>query len=246
MGTAIHPWKNPKKFELVRPRTLYDVQTMHHRIYGDANAVYSDDDLVKRVMEEAGLLCKFARKDQLEKIPRGLADTFSWTMALANRTKINMQAAMWHKFPGICTACLRTQNCSCGIEKTKFTREEKIEEARRRRRDRTAEVFLLADHQNFHRILYGEQNARILLIQTIAHIPEEASECSQAFRHWNLSRRRDEAKRNAFQEELADLVSWIFAAATKLKIEFADLHWFVYPYECPLCCKTVCIGHKEI
>lgn len=221
--------------KLERPKTLREFLEMNNHIYFETNKKYTDLELICRIGEEAAEIMELARKDRRKDLPKYLARIFSWTCSAVNRLDIDLQEALWHKYPGVCSYCLRDANCMCSVEHPSIPDKENI--LRRLRRERHGrEPQSLKEHQELHRRLYGKQNERIMLIQTVAHLSEEAGEVSKAFRH---------KKREELSAELADVVSWIFAGASRLEIDFEETYWQNYPYECETCRQSVC-DCKEI
>ena len=225
--------------KLERPRTLLEFQKMNEDIYGDMNRKrYSDEELVRRFLEEILGMMEPMRKDDREAFKTQLPKIFSWYCALANRQGINLQEALWYKYPGVCPYCLRDESCYCGVEHPKIPKEEKEDSLRKFRRERIGrEPIVFKDHQALHARLYKGQNARILPFQIADHIGEEAKEVSEALRHND---------KKAFCDEMADVLSWLFAVATRLELSLDDLMWKLYPYECEKCHKDRCACPEKI
>lgn len=132
--------------KLERPFTLRDYQRMNAHIYTKANKRYSNYDLFLRLIEEVSVVMEIARKDKREEFPGQLARTFSWWLALGNRLNIDLQEALWHKYPNVCPWCLRPENCNCAVEHPRMPEDERETILRRLRRDRSSEPQLLKDH----------------------------------------------------------------------------------------------------
>lgn len=221
------------KPRLLRPQTVAEFQQMFHHIYGEVNGrMYSDDDLIRRFMEEIMLAMELARKDYRKQFETQLPNIFSWSNAVANRLNINLGEVLWEKFPGVCSYCLREADCMCGTEHPAIP--EKEATLRRLRRDRKGrEPETLRGHQELHARLYKWQNARILPIQVVAHLAEEVGEVSKDLRHGELS---------SAGMEMADVLSWIFATATRLELlPIDELVWQRFPYECDRCHSDKCM-----
>lgn len=215
---------------LNEPKMLSEFQKMSHYIYGKANRRYSDVELLLRLIEEIAVVMELARKDYRDEFQIQIPRIFSWYNAVANRLDINLQDILWHKYPGVCPYCMRDRDCLCGLEHPDMPDKENILRRLRRERDER-EPLSLREHQLFHKRLYGRQNARIMLFQTAAHLVEEAGEVSRAFRHGN---------REELCDEMADVASWIFALATRLKLDLHTTFWRRYPYECEKCHYSRC------
>lgn len=215
--------------ELSRPFTVGEYQRMFASIYTRANKRYSDDRLFLRLIKEISIVMELARKDEREKQPEQLARTYSWLNAFANRLGVDLQEALWHKYPNVCAYCMRPKDCSCAIEHPDIPDKDAV--LRRLRRDRSKEPKLLKDHQELHRQLYGKQNRRILPINIAAHLSEEVGEMCDDYISGNRGR---------LESEMVDAISWIFALANYLMIDMAEKIWEQYPYECEKCHETVC------
>lgn len=223
---------------LSRPKTLCGFQKMFRHIYGRMNIdKYSAEELVMRLMEESTKMMELVRKDLRKYISIRLAHIYSWTNAVTNRLEIDLQEALWNKFPGVCSYCLRDKDCICGLEHPEFSEEQKTNFLRRKRREHDNEPHSISEHQAFHKLLYGKQNERILLIQTVAHIAEEAGEVSEQYRL---------GSKETTAVELADVVSWIFATFTRLEVDAEETIWNTYPYECVTCHQDRCQCKKKI
>ncbi len=216
---------------LTRPATLSDWQAMSQHIYYAKNgALYSDTDLIMRLFEETALVMELVRKDRREELKRQIPRVFMWWLAVANRKGVNLHEALWNKYPGICPYCTRERSCICGTEHPEIPQKEDL--LRRMRRDRKdREPHTLSDHQKLHARLYGWQNERIFPIQVAAHLTEEVGEVSIEYRHNN---------RGQFEQEMADVGSWLFALSTRLKYDIAAIVWESFPYECELCKTDIC------
>jgi len=215
----------------VRPITVSEFQAMFHDIYTPANERYSDPDLMLHFIEETSAVMELARKDEIEKMPSQISRVYSWVNAVASRLKINLQEALWNKYPNVCPYCLRFENCLCAVEHPDIP--EKELKLRKFRRDKRNMPVALYAHQDLHRRLYSKQNRRILIIQTAAHLAEEAGEVSKEFRHKN---------REKIQNEIADVLSWTFAIANRCGFELADIVWDQFPFECESCHSSPCIN----
>lgn len=218
--------------QLERPRTLAEFQKMFCYIYERADQHYSHTELVARLIEEITAIMELARKDEQERFPEQLARIFSWYCSVANLLGISLQEALWQKYPGVCSYCLREENCICAIEHPDIPdKEDALRRLRRERHGREPET--LRDHQALHHRLYYRQNRRIFPIQTAAHLAEEAGEVSRSFRRGDLE---------ALEGEMADVASWIFALANRVvpSCDLSDAIWRQYPYECEKCRKDQC------
>lgn len=221
-----------------RPHTLREFQAMFGHIYDDKNREwYSDQDLVSRQIEIAGLMGEIARKDYRSDVPLQLSSVFSWLCGAANRLHIDLHEALWHKYPGVCSYCLKSENCICKIEHpSRADDHERTLRGHRRDRD-NREPITLADHQAFHARLYSHHHKNEILHVMALHLVEEATEVSMAHRHQDM---------DAVKEEMADVLSRIFALATRLEFDLANAVWHYYPYECVTCHSQKCVCKRKI
>ena len=223
------------KETLNRPHAVSEFQQMFAHIYPEGNMRYSESDIILRLLEEIAKIMEIARKDDLEALPVQLAKTFSLWNGVATRLKVDLQEVLWYKYPGVCPYCLREKNCICAVEHPHIPNKEQI--LRKFRRDRQSEPKTLKAHQELHRELYALQNRRIMVIQTAAHLAEEAGEISKEYRHKNHEELCD---------EMADTGSWMFALANRCNFDLADAVWNLYPCECEKCKQTVCVCHTGV
>ena len=238
-----------EKMKLEKPQSVEEFQKMSRYIYHDLNTQRYEEDgkLIARLIEEISHLMEYARKDRRKAFRMQLANIFSWSMAVANRLEINIQEALWYKYPGACPYCLREKDCICGTEHPIIDGKEII--LRRLRREHAGrEPKTLAEHQALHKRLYSWQHERELPIVIAAHLVEEAGEISYAHRHFEMAKDREEKDHylNDTCEEMSDVFSWMFALANRLEFDLADAVWEYYPYECVKCHEASCICKEVI
>lgn len=239
-----------QKAELLeRPQGVEEFQKMFRYIYHELNTQqYKEDkDLIARLIEEITKLMEHARKDRRAAFREQLTNIFSWFMAVANRLEINIQEALWYKYPGICPYCFKEKDCICGTEHPVI--EDKEVKLRRLRREHAGrEPRTLTGHQALHDRLYSWQHDCELPIVITAHLVEEAGEVSYAHRHFIMARnlKEKDSLRNSICEEMADILSWMFALANRLEFDLADAVWEYYPYECVKCHEAPCICKETL
>jgi NTP pyrophosphatase (non-canonical NTP hydrolase) len=224
------------KANLEKPKTLYDMQRMNEYIYGERNrANYTTEQLVARLVEETTHLLELVRKDYRRGFGKKIADVVSWHSAVTNRLKIDIQDAMWEKYPGVCSYCLRPRDCQCGIEHPEEIKDKdfRLRSYRLYRDGREPHTFV--EHQALHARLYAWQHKKEFPIIVASHIVEEAGEVSEAFRHEHWEH---------MEEEMADVLGWAFTLANRMEIDLSDTIWEYYPYACPDCKAgpCVCVG----
>ncbi len=220
--------------QLNRPHTIAEYQAMFATIYPQPNNVNNDYHLILKLIQEICVCMELARKDEWEELPTRLSRIYRRINAVATICGIDLQEALWDKYPNVCPYCLRDHDCICAIEHPDVT--DKDLKLRRLRRDVANMPVTLSAHQALHKKLYARQNRRILLIQIAAHMAEEAGEVIDEFYNKNKS---------GLQDEISDVISWIFALANRCGFELADAVWELYSYECESCHATPCINDNK-
>ncbi len=232
----------------MKPQSVKDFQGMFYEIYHELNTrcYNKNGELIARLNEEISCLMEHARKDRRSAFREQLANIFSWHIAVANRLDINIQEALWYKYPGICPYCFKDKDCVCGTEHPEVEDKE-LKLAQLRREYAGHEPQTLAEHQALHKRLYGWQHERELPIIIAAHLVEEGGEVSHAYRHFMMAKDQIEKDcwRNRAREEMADVLSWMFALANRLEFDLADAIWEYYPNQCVKCHEKPC-ACKEI
>jgi NTP pyrophosphatase (non-canonical NTP hydrolase) len=183
---------------------------------------------------------KNARKEYHDRMLEQIANVYSRLNTVANRLGINLQDALWHKFPGACPYCLRPKNCQCllnhpreiSASDPKLTRLRKMVEKTPTR---------LRDHQFLQHKIYFNQNQLFDLRNLSSRLVEETCELSEACRGGD---------QEAILGEAADVASFIFAICNLMNknrknhecIYIDQLVLAHYPWQCKKCHRNVCCG----
>ncbi len=218
---------------------------MHDFVYEEANKRFSDRRLISLLYQTATLgVLKNARKHRELLLLSQVPDVVSRAFAVANRFQIDLEAALRHKFPGVCSSCLEAEGCRClfkkGNERGSTPDGQRILQELRAREDGWPESF--RDHQLFHARLYSCQHELFDLVYLSARLVEETAEVAEAY---DIG-----GKNDLLPSELADVFSWTFAICNRINMERAshefvhidELHWQYYPYACRKCHRNVCCG----
>ena len=99
-----------------KPATLKQWQKMFKEIYGKTNSGLRASDIWLHLMEEAGEVAKAMRKEDFLHLQQDLPDIFAWLCSFANRTGIDLEDALWQKYPSVCPYCLQDKYCVCIAE----------------------------------------------------------------------------------------------------------------------------------
>lgn len=135
--------------------------------------------------------------------PDGLRKVVDRLLIVAARYSVNMEAAVWEKYPWKCSYCTECP-CVCGPEKPRKAKQLGIPSP-------TGEVLGLEYLQNMLAGIYPKGRHR--LHETVAHVMEEIGEASDAI----VARDRPQAK-----EEFADIFARIVQVANTLDITLAE------------------------
>ncbi len=168
-----------------------------------------------RLVKEISLVMEITRKDELDSLPDQLTKTFNAWVALASTLEIDLDEALWHKYPGVCGRCLKEENCVCGPEHPQV--HDRENELARRRAERWKMPKTIQEHQFFHNKIYGWQNDMKFVIQAAAHLCEELGEVAEEI---YLVEKPDNEK---LADEMADIGSWLFALANRKKINLSAI-----------------------
>lgn len=218
-----------------RPQTVREFSAMFESIFGAHNREvgYTPHELVARTTEEVLDCLNYFAKDDWQGLDRQTVKMFGWLNSAANSLGIDLQAAAWHKYPGVCNRCFASENCGCVVQKTKY--DPKHPMLPKYRRDTRNMPELLDDWQGFHRRVYGRINALVGPFKVFCHLADEMRELSVDFRRGHLE---------DLQGEFADVFFWLIAFANSRGIVLSDAVWEVYPYQCDVCHVQKCECEK--
>src|SRR3990172_1921280 len=116
---------------LKRGSSLRQLQSINHQIYGlKDDRDYSMWDLLSNQERFMMRAIKGIRKGDHEKLRMNLSVATSWFLAVMNRLHIDLDDAVWERFPYLCSYCGHT-SCQCKIIKPVKRAELTIDENRR-------------------------------------------------------------------------------------------------------------------
>jgi len=178
-----------------------------------------------------------------------LAKIFAWYCALCNRLDLNIDEALWTKYPGVCPRCL-SPVCKCAeppdeIQPKRLSALALENSGRRPKSLREWQIM-------FAHIYRGPSGKKAVspsrdrLALVFARMAEELGEVAEA-----LSRDAtiDPDAGFVLKNELADFGAWIFALANNLHyvdpkahgVTLADIAWDMYPAKCHRCKEFKCV-----
>lgn len=178
-----------------------------------------------------------------------LAKVFAWYCALANRLHLDIEDALWQKYPNVCPRCLKSScQCEATINPIDAERLSIIAIENHFLRPST-----LREWQTMFAGIYkgpsgkevvSPNRDRIALI--FSRIAEELGEVAEAL---SLDSAVDSDRNLVVKNEMADLGAWIFALANNLHLVdpvahgayLVDITWELYPGKCHRCQEDKCI-----
>lgn len=218
-----------------RPKSIRDWQAMFFAIYGERNReLYSVPEILNHVFEAMAELVEELRKENRDGIIAKIPDLFAWILGLGSILEIDLEEAVWHKYPNICPYCLQKKNCICISRQLKYRPNIKKLETYRIRVNNIPTT-LYGWQKMFDRI-YGGVNTIKSQLQLWLHLFEELGEISKALH---------QRKGGNLEAELADTLAWLFAVCTKLRISLSELAWEIYPGKCRVCLQGQCQCPKD-
>ena len=211
--------------------TLHEWQVLFNELYREKNEREGlrGVDIWLHVMEEAGEVAKALRKEDYSQLSKDLPDVFAWLCTFANFQNIDLEEAIWNRFPGRCPYCLEPMNCVCIAEMREIDlRQLEFHQRKRNNMPETCEQWV-----SMFRKIYGNVNS-ILSRQSIGfHLMEEIGEVARSIR------------KKDFQEieaEIADVFAWLLAILMKVPElnSLNEMTWDIYPGLCKKCHEKPC------
>lgn len=214
-------------------RTIDDYQKLFNTIYCVHNdRIYETPDLIIMLARSATYLLKGVRKGKLERIQPGLAESFGWTMAIANREHISLGMKILHYFPHVCPYCAKapcdsnSHNRAAGRKDLDSFRKDLVVES-------------LNANQTMLAAIYPEN----VLVDSAQHLVEEVVEVSIADFINRRMHSLPELDQNIFEHivlELVDVVGHLCAIANCVELNLSEIVDNTFGIGCPGCKKPVC------
>ncbi len=217
-----------EKISLKLGSSLRELQSTNHSIYGlvddrdyDIWGLLSNQE---RFMMRA---IKGIRKEDMGKLRENLNVATSWFLAVMNRLHIDLDDAVWKRFPYLCSYC-GENTCQCKKIKPTERAELTIDNSKRPR--------TLREQQEMFETIYPH-NERNLEHAGI-HLAEEQGEVSEAVQiHMSLH------KEEGFKEiidESADYFSCVMGIYNSAGIDFEKEMLNLYSNNCHVCHDAPC------
>ena len=208
--------------------SLTQFQELIYQIYGEPDdKLFSVSDLVSNQERFTMRALKGIRKCDDKKLKINLVIAISWMMALANRLHIDVERAVWERFPMQCAYCGKTP---CACRKIKPTKRAKAI------RNSAQKPGSVAGFQEMFANIYPSHTRT--LEHAGVHLAEEMGELSESI-HIYLGQ-HTAIVYLSIKEEIADYVSCIFGVANSAKFDLASQITKIYHHNCHNCHKLPC------
>ena len=213
----------------VRPDiTIREYQDFVREVYGKPNDLHFDlHDMLNNVQRFAMRGLKGIRQGKPDKIRANILISMSWFVSTINRLHINIEDALWKRYPYLCSYCA-TCPCSCREFKDAPRKRLPIDESRRPR--------TLREFQQMLQSIYPAEKRTIY--KAGVHMAEEIGEFSEA-----LLAYRGEHKEKHFGSvliEAADLFSHYLCVFNSLGMDIAEELSRMFSNNCHICGKAPC------
>ncbi len=155
----------------IRDYSLGEFQKLNDAIYGTVNSInYGRAAMVSRMHRYITQALKCVRKGKTDQMGYYLAMAFSWSLAFANRMRIDLEKETWKRFPGLCPYC-GTVPCSCTVRAMSRASVDVGE---------TKQPETLREYQEMFRRIYPENK----LQGAVTHLAEEVGELDEVLEHF--------------------------------------------------------------
>lgn len=208
--------------------TILEYQSFVKEVYGMPNDRYfSLEDMLNNIQRFAMRALKGIRKGDINKAKLNLLISLSWFTSTLNRLQVNLEDAVWKRFPYVCSYCGNLP-CICG--------EEKIENRQRIISHDSRKPSTLAEFQSMFAEIYQPQQRS--LEHAGVHLAEELGEFSEAILSYKGSHK--EELFGDIAEEAADLFSTMMGVFNSLNINVAEELARTFTSGCHVCNNAPC------
>jgi len=205
-----------------------DFQKIIADIYGQPDdRHFSIYDLVSNQNRFTMRALKGIRKKDSRKIKANLIIAFCWLLAIANRLHIDLDDAIWRRFPNLCSYCGKAP-CQC----------KKIKPRKRRKIGRigTARPTTIAEFQAMFGRIYPPGSRSV--VDAGIHLAEETGEIGEAITIYLGEHRRSQF--TEIENELADWISTMFGLVNSINFDLERDVERSFKNGCHICKSTPC------
>jgi NTP pyrophosphatase (non-canonical NTP hydrolase) len=213
---------------VTRDTTIKKYQDFVNEVYGLSNDRYfSLWDMLSNVERFTMRGLKGIRKKDFKKTKLNIIISLSWFSSLLNMLHIDLENAVWKRFPYLCSYCAMCP-CSC--------KERGIETRENIRIDNLKKPSTLEEYQIMFRKIYPPEKRTIE--DAGIHLVEELGEFSEAVLTY-MGEHKDELFEDIITES-ADIFSCIISLFNSLSINLAKELSEMFSDNCHVCHKNPC------
>lgn len=205
-----------------------DYQKFVNEVYGISNLRnFSVDDMITNITRFSMRGLKGIRKNDVEKVKINIVIALSWFMSLMNQLDINIEEAVWQRFPYCCSYC---GECPCACKVKKVQKRVKIKV-----NDKLFSKSIGGFQKMFNEIYPAQDRT---LEHAGIHLAEEVGELSEsilAFKGQHTAEGFAQLKLEA-----SDLVSCIMGVFNSAGIDYEKTLVEMFTNGCHECKQTPC------
>lgn len=217
-----------RKVSLKKNPSLKKLQRVNMLIYGPLDDRYYDTwDIFSNQERFMMRALKGIRKGDMNKLKMNLIIAISWFLAIMNRLHVDLEEALWNRFPYVCSYCA-TCPCVCKEINPKKRPKSIIKTSKKPK--------TLKGYQEMFEKIYP-QKTRTLEHEGI-HMAEEQGELSEAIQLYLGSHNKEYFQ--SIIDESADYFSCIIGVLNSAKIDFEKEMMKFYSNNCHVCHNAPC------
>lgn len=215
--------------KLAQNSTLKDLQEITKQVYGISNDRFFNTWEICSNQEKFMMRAlKGIRKGDFKKLRDNIVITTGWFFSIMNRLHIDVQDAVWKRFPGLCSYC---GQCPCVCKKIKIKKRVKITR-QNKNRPRTLKQFQKMFSQIYPPSSRTLEHAGI-------HLAEEDGEFNEAIQSYYGSHSKRYFK--DIIEEAADYFSCLMGVFNSAGFDFEKEMIKFYVSNCHICHQAPCV-----
>ena len=208
--------------------SLRDYQEFVAAVYGQNNERhYNIDEMLTNISRFAMRGLKGIRKDDPEKIKVNMVIALSWFVSLMNQLGVDLEDAVWNRFPYLCSYC---GECPCACRQKKVHKRLKI-----KINPKLCPKTIKALQTMFDRIYPASERT---LEHAGIHLAEEVGELSESVLRFRGHHRDEDMKQVVL--EASDLFSCFMGVFNSLDFDYGKELARLFSNGCHVCKKTPC------
>lgn len=209
-------------------QSINEFQKLIEQIYSlPDDRLFSIHDILSNTERFTMRALKGIRKNNKNKVKQNLLIAFSWLVAIANRLHINLEKAVWERFPGVCSYCGH-KPCICKKEKI-------IKRVKITKKLAHKPLTILQFQEMFEEIYPSKSRG---LADAGIHLAEETGEISESINLYLGEHKKKQFVRIAW--ELGDWTSCMFGVANSYNINITHELVKMFANNCHVCHQAPC------